>query len=92
MWELPFADSGDGVSTESSLAARYGGEWWIGDRLGRVRHAITNRLFDVEIMEGEQVVASELAEGAEARWFDREEIHSLAVSSLVKKALANLSR
>lgn len=92
MWELPFADTGEGVSAESSLTARYGGQWRIGDSLGRVRHAITNRLFDVEIMEGEHLVASELAERAEARWFDREEIHSLAVSSLVKKALAKLSR
>jgi A/G-specific adenine glycosylase len=91
MWELPFAEPGDGVSAESSLAERYGGQWWIGDSLGRVRHAITNRLFDVEILEGEQWVDNQLAERAEAQWFDCEEIHSLAVSSLVKKALAKLS-
>ena len=92
MWELPWADPVGELSPESRLAARYGGRWHFGDRLGRVRHSITNRAFEIEILEGELEMSADLAEGAEAGWFDGEEIDSLAVSSLVKKVLAEVDR
>ena len=90
MWELPWVERTEDASPESRLSARYGGSWRVGDRLGLVRHAITNRAFEIEIVEGELEIASDLAEGVEAGWFDGEEIEGLAVSSLVKKVLVEV--
>ena len=92
MWELPWADQTENASPESQLSARYGGRWRVGDRLGLVRHSITNRAFEIEIVEGALETSSDLAEGAEAGWFDGDEIEGLAVSSLVKKVLVEVGR
>lgn len=92
MWELPWADEAGKVSSEASLTARYGGQWRFGDRLGRVRHSVTNRFFEIEIVEGELETPAGLAEGAEAGWFNGDEIEKLAVSSLVRKVLVEVNR
>ena len=90
MWELPWFDPIENSPPEANLKARYGGQWLLGDQLGRVRHAITSRLFDVEIVQGEVLVISEVAESIEAGWFAGEQIETLAVSSLVRKVLAKV--
>jgi len=92
MWELPWTDEVAVVLAESSLATRYGGRWCLGERLGRVRHSITNHAFEIEIMKGELETPAGLAEGAEAGWFSGDEIDNLAVSSLVKKVLVEVDR
>ena len=92
MWELPWADQTEDASPESQLSARYGGRWRVGNRLGLVRHSITKRAFEIEIVEGALETPSDLAEGAEAGWFDGDEIEGLAVSSLVKKVLVEVGR
>jgi A/G-specific adenine glycosylase len=89
MWELPWTDVRSGAEeARCDLARRYGGSWRLLCVRGRVRHAITDRAFDIEVLAGELESDSRLAEGIEAGWFGSGEIVDLAISSQVKKALA----
>ena len=88
MWELPWIESLDQGKTEARLADRYGGHWFVDESLGRVRHSITHRTFDVEVLATRLEVRGVVAEGKEAGWFTARDLQSLPVSSLVKKALA----
>ncbi len=86
LWELPWVEI-DGGRPEKALAARYGGSWSLGSPLGRLRHGITHRVLEVELLEGTLRDGSAVAEGVEAGWFGPAELESLPVSSLVTKAL-----
>ncbi len=103
-WELPWVDDGGERNAagagrgalEEELARRYGGRWRLGETVGRVRHGITHRLFEVEIRRAEvgsgEGGGSSVAEGPEAGWFTDDEIAGLPTSSLVTKACRELSR
>jgi A/G-specific adenine glycosylase len=86
LWELPWVDAASGFEQ------RYPGDWVIGARLGTVRHAITKRIFSIEILDAHLTVPSVVADGPEAGWFTRAEIANLPVSSLVTKVLAVADR
>ena len=88
MWELPWVEQHRTERREELFIDRYGGRWHLGETLGRVRHTITHRLFEIEVLEARLEVLEEVAEGREAGWFGRRDLQSLPVSSLVKKALA----
>ena len=88
MWELPWAESGDGTDTESRLGNRYGGRWLMGERFGGVKHAITDRSFDIEVFGFDLEDQGEVAEGRQAGWFAPQDLANLPVSSLVRKALS----
>jgi len=88
MWELPWVEPLVAGESETELGSRYGGRWFIGESLGRVRHSITHRSFDVEVLATRLEVPEAVAEGREAGWFTAQELKRLPVSSLVKKALA----
>lgn len=86
IWEVPWTTR-DGSQPESRLGERYGGSWRLGETVRMVRHGITYRDLEIEVRRGDLVGGDELAEGAEAGWFDREEIADLPTSSLLKKLL-----
>jgi A/G-specific adenine glycosylase len=86
-WELPWLKKADGKQIEERLSERYGGSWRLGDGLGKVRHSITHRALVVEVRLADLESGAELAEGAEAGWFEPTEIDRLPVSSLVGKIL-----
>lgn len=88
MWELPWMEGQDRAELETRFADRYGGRWSIGESLGRVRHSITHRSFDVEVLATRMEAGEEVAEGQEAGWFTAHELEGLPMSSLVRKALA----
>ena len=69
------------------LAERYGGRWRLGESLGRVRHAITHRRFDIEAFAGRLEAGDSVAESRKAGWFSPEELQALPTSSLVAKVL-----
>ena len=90
LWELPWTECASGSSLASSLAEKYGGEWRLGDSVGRVRHSITHRRFAIDAY-----VASWRPDGVGepqggrhgGGWHHRDEIAELATSSLVPKVL-----
>jgi len=88
MWELPWIEGRDGAQGELGFADRYGGHWYLGESLGSVRHSITNRTFEVEVLAGRLSGTQIVAEGEETGWFTPQDLESLPVSSLVKKVLA----
>lgn len=88
-WEVPWAPRGaSDAETEGSLAGRYGGTWILGRVAGTVRHAITDRRFEVRVRQGERTGEQGVEEGVEARWVTRTGIDDLPISSLVTKVLA----
>jgi len=88
-WELPWTGEEDGAPGDpaAALARRYGGRWCLGERLGSVRHGITHRAFELEVLRAEVEGAGEVAEGRPAGWFSAEEIAGLPTSSMVTKVL-----
>jgi A/G-specific adenine glycosylase len=92
MWELPWAEPGEEGAPEDGLAARYGGRWSVASPVGRVRHQISARAFEIEILPARLEVGEWAAEGPEAGWFTRAQLASLATSSLVRKFLARADR
>ncbi|HKH43366.1 MAG TPA: A/G-specific adenine glycosylase [Thermoanaerobaculia bacterium] len=92
-WELPWVDGDADAAPEAALAARYGGSWTLGPRLGEVRHGITYRDLEITVFRAEvagvparQVVSSRSSWGASG-WFDAEGRAGLPLSSLVGKVL-----
>jgi A/G-specific adenine glycosylase len=94
LWELPWtgegAEAGDGDAA-AALGRRYGGRWRLGERLGSVRHGITDRSFELEVLRAEVEAGDEVAEGREAGWFSAGEIAALPISSMVRKVLGALA-
>ena len=87
MWELPWVESHDDAGREVRFADRYGGRWHLGESLGDIRHSITHRSFEIEVLAARLEVAEVVAEREEAGWFAPQDLENLPVSSLVKKAL-----
>ena len=87
MWELPWTEQAENLPADAGLARRYGGRWRVGRSLGKVRHTITHRSFEMEVLEAQLNSGQELADGPEAGWFSTAELADLAVSSLVRKVL-----
>jgi len=88
-WELPWVESEPHSSADlpAALAARYGGHWRLGARLGFARHQITHRALRVEMRIGEFTGSGEIGEGIEGRWVEPAQVTTLARSSLVDKLL-----
>ncbi len=86
-WEIPWARVEGNVGAEQRLGESYGGTWRLGERIGKVRHTITHRALEVEVVLGALAEGEALAEGVEAGWFTPQETESLASSSLVGKIL-----
>lgn len=100
IWELPSVDARAGQRLEDreeiaqALGRRYGGEWTVGSSLGKVRHAITTRAFEVEIFEADldPGEVAEAANGHVAGWFELSQLGELPISSLVTKVLERIGR
>jgi A/G-specific adenine glycosylase len=87
LWEIPWIPWSDRKNASVALSSRYGGSWHLEGSHGWVRHSITFRDIRLEVWRGRLVAASEIAEGAEAGWFEPAEMGGLALSSLVDKIL-----
>src|SRR3954447_843126 len=95
-WELPWMTrERDGVpepgDPQAVLAARYGGRWTIGPRVGGVRHGITYRDLEIDVHRAELAWGGEVREGMAAGFFDEAGRAGLPLSSLVGKVLAAVS-
>lgn len=86
-WEVPWTETGSQRRMARELAARYGGSWEIGERLGSVRHSITYRRFDVEVRKGRWDPPPVGTEDRPCAWFDAAARADLPTSSLVDKIL-----
>ena len=87
-WELPWVRNQPSAAAEAALAARYGGRWSLGDRLGEVRHTITHRALRIELRTAELAAGEGVAEGGgEGRWVKPSELGDLPRSSLLDKLL-----
>lgn len=86
-WEIPWVAIEKGDDTERRLSESYGGVWELGERAGRVKHSITHRALEVDVVLGRYRDDGTIAEGVEAGWFTASEIENLASSSLVGKIL-----
>jgi A/G-specific adenine glycosylase len=102
-WELPWLEVARGEASPSGeeppavtadgLAAKYGGAWTLGSRLGWVRHGITFRDLRVAVHRadwrgGGGGGGDEIREGAvDSGWFDAAARAGLPMSSLVGKVL-----
>lgn len=85
LWELPWVDEGSELGLQEALSRRYGGCWELGSPRGRVRHSVTNRSFQIEVVEAKLSSDYEVAEGPEAGWFSRAELSGLPITGLVGK-------
>jgi adenine-specific DNA glycosylase len=92
LWEFPAVELAAERAPAEELAVRFGGTWSLGSELFRLRHAITNRSFAIEVRRASLVVAdgvlSESAEGAEAGWWSRGELAGLPLTGVARKVLA----
>lgn len=86
-WEIPWVRAGRSGSPEERLGEIYGGSWRLSETIGKVRHSITHRALEVDVVLGRVDDGRSLAEGVEAGWFSPAEIDGLASSSLVRKIL-----
>lgn len=87
LWEIPWIPWVEPDGAPVGLASRYGGDWSLDSRCGLVRHAITHRDIRLEVWKGRLSAEDFVAEGSSARWFGRNEMKSVATSSLVEKIL-----
>lgn len=87
LWEFPWIDGGSHEPPESALGQRYGGQWKVESPRGRVNHSVTNRSFQIEVVEASLTSEDEVAEGPEAGWFSRSDLAGLPVTGLVGKVL-----
>lgn len=90
LWELPWMEEVPWDNLEAALEQRYGGRWKVGSPKGRVQHSVTNRSFDISVVEASLSSNDEAREGPEAGWFSRSELVAIPVTGLVGKALGLL--
>ncbi|TNF72154.1 MAG: A/G-specific adenine glycosylase, partial [Acidobacteria bacterium] len=88
LWELPWADEGDGEKLEAQLARRYGGRWEVGEPEHTVRHAITFRSLEIGIRRGALRDGESVGEGREARWLATRALDRSPLSGLDRKVLS----
>ncbi len=86
IWEFPWVAEGAEASS-TLLAQRYGGSWAIVSTHGRVKHAITFRSLEVQVVRAQLVSEDEVCEGVEARWVAPADLPRVPHSSLVTKIL-----
>ena len=84
-WELPWVEIA-GEDPARCLGVRYGGKWKLGKDHGSIRHAITHRVLNVRVREGNVDGGGDVREGREACWCDLAGLEKLPHSSLVRKA------
>ncbi len=87
IWEVPWVVESRSPAAAAALAGRYGGEWRLGEPLGKVRHGITWRDLEIEVRPAHRRSPGGVAEGPEMGWFARSEMESLPTSSLLGKIL-----
>jgi A/G-specific adenine glycosylase len=88
LWEIPWTRKLEPRQAASDLSGRYGGGWSLDHRVGRVRHVITFRDLRVEVWTGNLMNDDELRESSsDARWFRRERLDEVPLSTLVTKIL-----
>jgi A/G-specific adenine glycosylase len=87
LWEFPWIDGRARGQLESALGQRYGGHWKVESTRGRVNHSVTNRSFQIEVVEASLSSESEVAEGPEAAWFSNSDLADRPVTGLVGKVL-----
>jgi A/G-specific adenine glycosylase len=87
LWEFPWSDGRSREGLESALGRRYGGRWKVGSSKGRVKHSVTNRSFQIEVVGASLSTDSEVPEGPEAGWFSSSDLTGLPVTGLVGKVL-----
>ena len=92
LWEIPWIPWVESPAAPVDLSARYGGDWSLESHCGQVRHAITHRDIRLEVWTGRLSTENLVAETASARWFDREEMKTVATSSLVEKILRSVRK
>lgn len=81
--ELPWISWSEDVLL--SLRERYGGEWRLGQCLGKISHSVTHRDFRVEVI---QAYLEELPTRGEWRWVSQEEIDRGTVTARLRKSLS----
>jgi A/G-specific adenine glycosylase len=87
LWELPWAEGEPGEASERELGRRYGGRWWLEERLAGARHAITNRRIEAELWRARRIAGDVVAEGPEAGWHTPGSLAELPTGSLDGKLL-----
>lgn len=87
-WELPWVEAS---APAGAFAERYGGKWRLGAPLGGLRHSITYRQIEIEVVAAELENADSVAEGIEAGWFTVAELEALPRSSLLAKQMTLLT-
>lgn len=91
-WELPWVEAAAGrAAAASSFAEHYGGQWRLGAPLGGIRHSITYRQIEIEVVAAGLESSDAIAEGIEAGWFTLDELERLPRSSLLGKQMALLA-
>jgi len=92
MWELPNVPRcASRNHIEAALGRRYGGCWTLSEAASRLRHAITYRSIVMHVHEAVFEAGESVAEGPEAVWADAAGRARLATSSMVEKAVAELT-
>jgi len=87
LWELPWIDGEPKEGSEEAFGQRYGGRWKVGRQRGQVRHSVTNRSFQIGVVEAKLSSDNEVAEGPEAGWFRRSDLAGVPTTGLVGKVL-----
>ena len=87
LWEPPVVSLDADEEMSADLRRRYGGRWHLDESYGAFRHAVTNKLLEVDVRGGRVRFTGTIADRTEAGWFLPEEIDELPTSGLVSKAL-----
>jgi len=90
LWELPTVAARGPRRAAAAFAARYGGEWRLGDALGALRHAVTYRSLDIELRPARWLPAG-VAEAGELAWHAGDAARELALTGATRKLLARFA-
>lgn len=92
LWELPRVEGRRRDVAARRLAARYGGEWRLGELRAEVRHAITDRAFEIAAFDASYAAPTgEVREGPEARWVEPAAAAGLALTGVARKLIERLA-
>ena len=87
LWEFPWIENCSEEDSGAAFESRYGGSWKVGPQKGRVTHSVTNRSFQIDVVQASLSAEDGVAEGPEAGWFRRSELATVPVTGLVAKVL-----